>query len=45
MVIVWLIASWETKVTNVKYIYRWYENFIATLKSLWADIEEVNIEE
>lgn len=45
MVIAWLIAKWETRVTNVKYIFRWYENFVSTLKNLWADIEEVISEE
>jgi UDP-N-acetylglucosamine 1-carboxyvinyltransferase len=40
VVIAWLIASWETKITNVIYIYRWYENFVQKLKKLWADIEE-----
>ena len=42
MVIAWLIAEWETKVTNVEYIYRGYEDFINKLKNLWADLEEVN---
>jgi len=45
MVIAWLIANWETRITNVKYIYRWYENFVKTLKELWADIEELDSEE
>lgn len=40
MIIAWLIASSETKITNVEYIYRWYENFVEKLRSLWADIEE-----
>lgn len=40
MIIAWLIADWETQVTNVEYIYRWYENFVEKLKKLWADIKE-----
>lgn len=42
MVIAWLIAEWETKITNVEYIYRWYEDFVNKLKAIWADLEEVN---
>jgi len=38
MIIAWLIAKWETRVTKVEYIERWYENFVDKLKSLWADI-------
>lgn len=44
MIIAWLIAEWETKVTNVEYIYRGYENFVEKLKNLWAEIIE-NVEE
>ncbi len=40
MVIAWLIANWETKITNVEYIYRWYENFVEKLQWLWADIKD-----
>ena len=40
MIIAGLIAEWETKVTNVEYIYRGYENFVEKLKNLWADIIE-----
>lgn len=42
MVIAWLIAEWETCVTNIAYIERWYENFVEKLKKLWADIEIIN---
>lgn len=42
MVIAWLIAEGETKITNVEYIYRWYEDFVNKLKSIWADLEEVD---
>lgn len=38
MIIAWLIAEWETRVTKVEYIERWYENFVDKLLSLWADI-------
>ncbi len=41
VVIAWLIADWETKITNIEYIYRWYENFVEKMKKLWADIEEI----
>jgi UDP-N-acetylglucosamine 1-carboxyvinyltransferase len=40
VVIAWLIAKGETKITNVEYIYRGYENFVHKLQKLWADIEE-----
>ena len=43
VVIAWLIAKWETKITNVEYIYRGYENFVDKLQALWADIEEYNM--
>lgn len=39
MVIAWLIAEGETKVTNIEYIERWYEDFVWKLKKLWAQIE------
>lgn len=41
VVIAWLIAKWETKITNVEYIYRWYEDFVDKLQNLWADIKEI----
>ena len=41
MVIAWIIASWETRITKVEYIYRWYENFVEKLKLLWANIKEI----
>ncbi len=41
VVIAWLIADWETKVTNIKYIKRGYENFVENLKNLWANIDEI----
>jgi len=41
MVIAWIISSWETRITKVEYIYRWYENFIEKLQLLWADIKEI----
>ena len=36
-----LLAKWETKVTNVEYIYRWYEDFVNKLISIWADIKNI----
>jgi len=44
MVIAWLIAEWTTKVNNVYWIERWYENLLWKLQSLWADIQEVEDE-
>lgn len=41
MVIAWLIAQGETKVTNIEYIERWYENFVEKLQKLGARIEIV----
>ncbi len=41
MVIAWLIADGETKVTNIEYIERGYENFVEKLQKLWARIEVV----
>ena len=41
LVIAWLLASWESKITNVEYINRGYENLVKNLKSLWASIREV----
>jgi UDP-N-acetylglucosamine 1-carboxyvinyltransferase len=35
MVIAGLIAKGQTKVTNIEYIERWYENFIEKLLQLW----------
>lgn len=43
MVIAALIANWETRITNIEYIYRWYENFVEKLKCLWADINEAQM--
>ena len=40
VVIAWLIAGWETNVTNIKYIKRGYEDFLDNLKMLWADVKE-----
>ncbi len=41
VVIAGLIAKWQTDVTNIAYIKRWYEDFVVNLQSLWADIEEI----
>jgi UDP-N-acetylglucosamine 1-carboxyvinyltransferase len=40
VVIAWIIAKWITKITNVEYIYRGYEDFVNKLQNLWVDIEE-----
>ncbi len=42
MVIAWLITEWETSVTQIQYIYRWYEDFVEKLQNLWADIEDTS---
>ena len=42
VVLAWLIAKWETIVTNIKYIDRWYENFEKKLKNVWANIKRID---
>jgi UDP-N-acetylglucosamine 1-carboxyvinyltransferase len=41
MIIASLIAEGETKITNVEYIYRGYEDFVTKLKNLGAVIEKI----
>lgn len=41
MLIAWLIAEGETKISNIDYIKRWYEGILDNLVELWADIKEV----
>ena len=41
MIIASLIAEGETSITNVEYIYRWYEDFVMKLRKLGAVIEEI----
>ncbi|EKE30120.1 MAG: UDP-N-acetylglucosamine 1-carboxyvinyltransferase [uncultured bacterium (gcode 4)] len=41
MIIAWLIATWDTFITNVEYIERWYEDIIWKMKNLWVQIERV----
>lgn len=36
-----LMAKWETTVTSIEYIKRWYEDFVENLQKLGADIEEI----
>ena len=43
VVIAGLIAKWETKITNIEYIYRGYENFVDKLQWLGANIDELKI--
>lgn len=40
MVIIALLIEWETKITNINYIKRWYSNFLEKIISLWGDIRE-----
>lgn len=42
MVIAGLIAQWTTKVDNVYWINRWYDNFLWKLQNLGADIQEID---
>jgi len=41
MVLAGLISSWETKIDNIYWINRGYDDFIWKLKQLWANIEEL----
>lgn len=41
MIIAWLIATWDTYITNVEYIERGYEDIISKLKWLWVVIEKI----
>lgn len=45
VVIAAIIADGESKITNVDYIHRGYEDFVETLQWLWANIEEIKWEE
>lgn len=42
MVIAWLIAQGETKVENVYWIKRGYDDLLWKLQSLWADIQDIS---
>ena len=44
LVIAGLVAKWTTKVNNVYWIRRWYEDLLGKLQSLGADIQEVEDE-
>ncbi len=41
MIIAWLIAIWDTYITNVEYIERWYEDIIWKMQQLWVKIEKI----
>ncbi len=41
LILAWIVAEWETYITNENIIKRWYENIIEKLQNLWVDIEEV----
>jgi len=41
MVVAGLIAQWTTKVENIYWINRWYDNLLWKLQSLGAKIEEI----
>lgn len=42
MVIAGLIAEWETRVENIYWIKRGYENFLEKLQALGADIQDIS---
>lgn len=42
MIIAWLIAEWDTYITNVEYIKRWYEDIIGKMQKLWVIIENAD---
>lgn len=41
MILAGLIAEWDTKITNVEYIERWYEDIVWKIKKLGATIEKI----
>lgn len=41
MVIAWLLAKGETRITNIDYIKRGYEGFVGKLQDLGADITDI----
>lgn len=41
MILAWMIAQWTTKITNVEYIERWYEDIVWKISSLWWIIEKI----
>ena len=42
MILAWLVATGETRITNVEYIERGYEDIIGKLRSLGAVIEKID---
>ncbi len=41
MILAGMIAQWETQITNVEYIERWYENIIEKIQKLWWKISQL----
>lgn len=41
MILAWMIARGETRITNVEYIERGYENIIGKIQKLWWKIEQL----
>jgi len=41
MVIAGLIAKWTTRVENIYWIKRWYDDLLWKLQTLWANIQEI----
>ena len=42
MVLAWVVAEWETFITNEHIIKRGYEDIINKLRNLNVNIEEIN---
>lgn len=40
MILAWIMASWQTFITNEEIILRWYENILENLQSIWVKIEK-----
>jgi len=41
LILAWIVAEWETFITNEHIIKRWYENIIEKLQKIWVKISEV----
>lgn len=39
MILAWIMAEWETYITNEDIILRWYDNIEENLKNIWVNIE------
>lgn len=41
MILAWIMAEWETYITNEDIILRWYDNIEENLKNIWVNIERI----